>query len=189
MINEGIIFLASYGYYGGAIGDTLNRLANMGFFAYVLPFLLIFTLVFGILSSMKLFKENRGVDAIIALVVGLMALQFDMVPVFFSQVFPRMGVALAAILVILILAGFFVDVKKAWIMYTLLGIGVAAAIVVLVSASGNTGFYSSYWIYNYIPEIAVVVGVIIVILIVVGLMNPKGPTNYELGPWRVEGKS
>ena len=106
------MFLASYGYYGGAIGDTLNRLSNMGFFTYVLPFLLIFSLVFGILSSMKLFKENRGVDAIIAVVVGLMALQFDMVPVFFSQVFPRMGVALAAILVILILAGFLLILKN-----------------------------------------------------------------------------
>jgi len=188
MINEGMIFLASYGYYGGAIGDTLNRLANMGFFAYVLPFLLIFTLVFGILSSMKIFRENRGVDAVISLVVGLLALQFDMVPVFFSQVFPRMGVALAAILVILILAGFFVDVKKAWIMYIFLLIGVIAAIAVLVSTAGNVGFYSSYWIYNYIPEIAVVVGIIVIILIVTNVVKPKSDATYELGPWRVDGK-
>ena len=107
--------------------------------------MLIFTLVFGILSSTKIFRENRSVDAIIALVVALMALQLEMVPVFFTEVFPRLGVALAAILVILILAGFFIDPKKAGIMYTLLGVGVIAAIAVLVSASGNTGFYYSYW--------------------------------------------
>jgi len=187
MTNGVGIFLASYGYYGGAIGDTLNKLANMGFFAYVLPFLLIFTLVFGILSSMKLFKENRGVDAVIALVVGMMALQFDMVPVFFAQIFPRMGIALAAILVILILAGFFVDPKKAWMMYLFLGIGVIAAIVVLITTASNVGFYSSYWIYQYIPEIAVVVGVIVIILIVTNVIKPKD-SAYELGPWRIENK-
>ena len=180
------MFLASYGYYGGAIGDTLNRLANMGFFAYVLPFLLIFTLVFGILSSMKLFKENRGVDAVIALVVAMMALQFNMVPVFFSQIFPRMGVALAAILVILILAGFFVDPSKAWVMYLFLGIGVIAAIAVLVSTANNVGFYSSYWTYQYLPEIAVVVGFLVIIFVVVGLIKPKPDATYALGPWRAE---
>jgi len=185
MINEGLVFLASYGYYGGAIGNALNRLEQMGFFAYVLPFLLVFTLVFGILSSMKLFRENRGVDAIIALTVSLMALQFDFVPVFFSQVFPRMGVALAAILVILIVAGFFVDPSKGWIMYILLGVGFIAAIAVLVSASGNIGFYSGYWIWNYLPEIALIVGVIVIILIVTQVIKTDPKAKYGLGDWRI----
>ena len=103
MINEVGMFFATYGYYGGAIGDVLNQWEQAGFFSYVLPFLLIFALVFGILSSIQVFKENRAIDAIIALVVGLMALQFEMVPIFFAQVFPRLGVALSVILVILIL--------------------------------------------------------------------------------------
>ena len=189
MINEGLMFLASYGYYGGgAIGDALSQLEYMGFFMYILPFLLIFTLVFGILSSMKLFKENRAVDAVIALVVGLMALQFDMVPVFFSQIFPRMGVALAAILVILIVAGFFVDPKKSWIMYIFLGIGFIAAIAVLASTAGNVGFYSSYWIYNYMPEILVIGFVLVLILIITGIIGKKPEDNYNLGPWRVGNK-
>lgn len=180
------MFLASYGYYGGAIGNFLNRLEQMGFFAYVLPFLLIFTLVFGILSSIKLFRDNKGVDAIIALVVGLMALQLDMVPIFFAQVFPRMGVALGAVLVILIVAGFFIDPKKSAIMYILLGIGVVAAIWVLVSASGNTGFYNSYWFQQYSPVILVLVGVAVVIAIVVGLIKTDPNSTYELAPWRVK---
>jgi hypothetical protein len=182
MLNEVGIFLASYGYFGGSIGNALNQLEQMGFFYYILPFLLIFSLVFGILSSMQLFKDNRAVDAVIALSVGLMALQFDIVPVFFSQVFPRMGVALAAVLVILILAGFFVDPKKSWIMYVLLGIGTIAAIAVLVSTSQNIGFYSSYWFFEYVPLVATLIFIVIVIAIVVGI-KPKEEA-WELGPWR-----
>ncbi len=188
MLNEGLMFLYSYGYYGGTIGNALSQLEQMGFFAYVLPFLLIFTLIFGILSSMKLFKENRGVDAVIALTVALMALQFDFVPNFFSQVFPRMGIALAAILVILIVAGFFVDPSKSWIMYILLGVGVIASIAVLVSASGNVGYYSSYWIWNYLPSIGLIIGVIVIILIVVGAFKPDNK-EYKLGDWRISKNS
>jgi len=162
----------SYGYYGGAIGDMLNQWAQMGFFSYLLPFLLIFAMVFGILSSIKMFKENRAIDAIIALAVGLMALQFDLVPVFFSQVFPRMGVALSVILVIMILAGLFIDPTKAGIMYTFLGVGVIAAIIVLVSSAGYTG-YGGYWMYNNWGTIIGVIIFLAAIGIIVGAANKK----------------
>lgn len=177
------MFLASYGFYGGSVGDALNQLAQMGFFDYVLPFLLIFTLVFGILSSIKIFKENRSIDAIIALVVGLMALQFDLVPTFFAQVFPRMGVALAGILVLIILAGFFVDPKKSWIFYILMGIGTISAVAVLVSSSESINFYSSYWLYEYIPMISVLIFIGVIIAIVVGIKIKPSP-GWELKPWR-----
>jgi len=185
MINEAGVFLASYGYYGGVIGDSLNRLAEFGFFDYVLPFLLIFALVFGILSSIKLFKDNKGIDAIIALVVALMALQFDIVPMFFAQVFPRLGVALAVILVILILAGFFIDPSKAWIMYILLGIGVISAIVVLISAAEGTGFYYS-WALNESTMILIGVGIflIVMIAIITGIIKKDPQAKWELKPFR-----
>ena len=178
------MFLQTAGYYGGAIGDVLNQWAQAGFFAYILPFLLIFALVFGILSSIQIFRENRSIDAIIALVVALMALQFDMVPIFFSQLFPRLGIALSVILVILILAGFFIDPSRGWIMYTLLGIGAIAAVSVLVSTSGAVGFPSAYLIYNNLGTILGVVFVVIVIAVIVGASNRKQSPAYQLQPFR-----
>jgi len=51
MIN-GVTFLASYGYFGGgALGDLFAQWEAAGIFQYALPFLLIFALVFGLLSS------------------------------------------------------------------------------------------------------------------------------------------
>ena len=94
------VMLASHGffgggYYGGSIGNVLAYWEQAGFFSYVLPFLLIFALVYGILTRTQIFKDNRAVNGILALTVGLLALQFDFVPVFFSEIFPRLGVALA----------------------------------------------------------------------------------------------
>lgn len=170
---------ASYGYYGGAIGDLLNQWAQMGFFSYLLPFLLIFAVVFGILSSIKIFEKNRGVDAIIALTVGLLALQFDAVPVFFSQIFPRLGIALAVILTIVILAGFFVDTKNAGIMYTLLGIGIVASLIVIVTSFSNFGF-SSIFFREHMTLIFTIVFVLAALGIIVGTTS-KEKTEYKLG--------
>ena len=185
MINEVGLFLASSVISsGGAIGDALNQAAEAGFFAYILPFLLIFALVFGILSSIQIFKDNKAVEAIIALAVALMSLQFDMVPIFFSQVFPRLGIGLAVILVILILAGFFIDPSRGWIMYTLLAVGAITAMVVLVSTAGEVGFPMSYMIYNNIGTIFAIGFVIVVLAIIIGATNKKPSTPYALGPFR-----
>ncbi len=127
-------------------GTALNQLASLGFFDYVLPFLLIFALVFGILSKMKLFGENRGISAIIAMAVGLLSLQWGFVPQFFSAVFPRAGVALAIILVLIIIAGGFVDTSHSYVGYGLLTIGVVAVIVTLLNTSDALGWYSGAWV-------------------------------------------
>ncbi|MBS3085364.1 hypothetical protein J4225_01635 [Candidatus Pacearchaeota archaeon] len=184
----GIISLASYSYSGGTIGNILNQWAEIGAFSYALPFLLIFALIYGILSSMKLFGKNRAVDAVIAFSVGLMALQFGFVPEFFSNVFPRLGVGLAVLLVILILAGFFVNPKKAGLMYTLMAIGLIIAIIVLIQTSAGVGWYSGWWWYDNWPMVAFIVFILIALAIIIGTSNPKEAKDFELGPWRIEQK-
>ena len=100
------IFLQFFGGSGGVgFRDFLVKLEQLGFFDYLLPFLIIFALVFGILTKIKIFEDNKAINAIIALSVGLMALQFGFVSAFFSELFPRLGVGLAVILVIIIFIG------------------------------------------------------------------------------------
>ncbi|MHA1988971.1 MAG: hypothetical protein ACW98D_20315, partial [Promethearchaeota archaeon] len=112
---EGLMFLASYGYFqGGALGNLLNVWEQAGIFSYAIPFLLIFALVFGILSRMNIFKKsnnepNTMISAIIALAIALMALQFPFVPMFFAELFPALGIGLAIILVVLVISGLFID--------------------------------------------------------------------------------
>ena len=176
---EAIISLASYGFIGGSVGEVLQQWEQLGFFAYVLPFLLIFALVFGILNQIKLFQDNKAINGVIALSVGLMSLQFDLVPRFFAEIFPRLGVGLAILLVIMILAGMFIDPKKAGIMYTLLGIGGIIAVVVLVQTSGSVGWYSGFWWSNNWPLIMGVVFILAVIGIIVGGSSPKPSEPYN----------
>lgn len=182
---EGLVTLASANYYGGAIGDVLNRWAEFGAFSYALPFLLIFALIYGILRSMKVFGDNKAIDAIIALSVGLMALQFDFVPAFFAEIFPRLGVGLAVMLVVLILVGFFTDPSKSWMMYSFWGLAIGVVIIILVNTSGGLGWYSGYWWYENWPMVAFILFILGALGIIVGSAN-KESKDFKLGPFRSE---
>ena len=172
----------SSGFFGGGFGGLLETLAQAGFFSYVLPFLIIFALVYGILLKVKVFEDNKKINGIIALAVGLLALQFDMVPIFFSELFPRVGVALAIILAIIILLGLFVPVNLAWVNYTLLGIVAVITIAVLYKSSGAFGMgweFSSFF-SQYGALIIAVVFIIVVVAIIMNAGKDKKATDNPM---------
>jgi len=175
---EGLISLAWYGSGGEGIGGFLNEMADAGFFEYLLPFLLIFAIVYGILTQIKLFKESKAVNGVIALVVGLMALQFDFVPRFFSEIFPRFGIALSVLLMVLIMIGLFTDVNKSWIMYALLGLGGIMIVIVLLNTAGSLGWSAGNWWYDNWFFISAVAFVLVVIAIIIGA-GKKGTSSYR----------
>ena len=132
----------AYAYGGTTITDILNSWADMGVFAYVLPFLMIFAVVFGLMNKSKILGTNKGVQAVIALSVGLLSLQFDYVSNFFASIFPYFGMGLAVLLVALILMGFITDDSKAqWIWF---GLGAVIFIVVLMMSISDASWIGGY---------------------------------------------
>jgi len=151
------------------ITSVLNQWNTIGVFSYVLPFLLIFAVTYGILSKIKVFEDNNAVNAIIAVAVGLLALQLDFVSTFFMEIFPRFGMGLAVLLVFVILFGFFLNDqtdKQKWKDYAWIGIVIAVA-VILWSVSawqwGGDNFGIGYWLETNFW--ALVIGVLIVVAI------------------------
>jgi len=141
---EGIITLVSY----GNLGNIFSQWEQMGFFTYLLPFLLIFALVFGVLSQLNLFGTNKGIQGIIALVVGLMAVQSTIVATFFSEIFPRAGMGIAVLLVVIIFLGLFLP-KANWSNYLLLGAGGIILVLILINSTESVGWVSSYGFSEY----------------------------------------
>ncbi len=164
-----MVFLASYSSGSSAIGDVLDQWAAAGVFDYMLPFLLIFSLVFGILSQINIFKEqkNRAINAIIALVVALMALQFGFVSNFFSEIFPRLGIGLVVLLVVMVLIGLFAP-NRTWVTYTLFAAAAIILIVVLANTANATQWFSSGFLaginwQNLLPWIVLITLVAVVV--------------------------
>jgi len=166
---EGLISLASYNYYGGEIGNILSQAEQMGVFSYLLPFLLIFAIVNGILSITRLFDSNKSISPIISLTVSLMALQFEFVPRFFAEIFPRLGVGLAIILVLILIMGLFSPGKEAWFGYIIFGVGTIILITILVQTAGALGWSAGFWWYDNWARVAFWVGFGVIILAILNI--------------------
>jgi hypothetical protein len=178
---ENVLHLVSYGYYGGVVGDMFSQWEQMGFFAFVLPFLLIFAIVFGVLDKIQIFgKDSRGVNAIIAIVVGLIAVNTDFVPRFFSEVFPQLGVGLSILLVVVILLEFFLTKEKGKsspLKWVYIGIGFIIFLIILSTTSYEFG-YSTYLWGEYWSLIVGLVFIVAIVAIIVGKKdNDEGLDN------------
>lgn len=143
-----------------------------GIFDFVLPLLLIFAFTFGILQKTQIFGDkSKGINVVIAVAVGFLILQSEIVPQFFRELFPQLGVALAIIFSLLILIYLFLDKdpkeRKGWD----IGLAVTGAVIgviIVLRAIGNTAFGSGFsfswdqWI-GYIVGAVILVGVIIAV--------------------------
>lgn len=176
-----LTFLATGSFFSGGIGDLLQQWERAGIFSYALPFLLLFALIFGILSRVKIFEENKAINAIIALVVALMALQYEFVSIFFSELFPRLGVGLSIILVLLIVVGLFLDPSQSAVGIGLTVIGVIIVIVILVTTAGAVGWQSGTWWSEHWDTILVVIVFIAILGAIIGSGGNKKPMkDYKM---------
>ena len=155
------------------IQDILVQWQNAGVFDYVLPFLLIFTIIFGILEATNIVGKNKGVHVIIALVVGLMALRLGFVQAFFTEIFPRLGVGLAVILALLIMTGLFINKGEAkyW-MYGIAAIGVIIWIIVLVGSFNTVGWFGTSG--SFFGDYAgLIIGAVLLIGVIIAVVASK----------------
>lgn len=156
--------------------DMLNQLDQLGFFKYILPFLLIFALVYAISTKLDIFKENKGAAILIAAAIGLLALQLNYVPEFFQQVFPNFGIGLSILLIALLLAGAFIpdeNGKKTvfgWIFFTLGAIIFVILTVITLSSSSFT--FGNLWWDQYGAMVIVAI-VVITAMILVMVLSKK----------------
>jgi peptidoglycan/LPS O-acetylase OafA/YrhL len=126
--------------------EMLNQWQSMGVFDYALPFLLIFALVYAILTKSSMFgDENRGAVVIIALAVGLLSLVGNYVPNFFHLIMPNLGIGLAVLLVGVIMIGLVWNNQSVpWLPKVLLALGGIIFIFIIYGS-----FSGRVWDANY----------------------------------------
>ena len=159
------------------IADIMNQWQAVGVFDYVLPFLLIFSVVFGILTSTNLIGKQKGVHIIVAIVVGLLALRLGFVQTFFTELFPRLGVGLAVILELMIMTGLFIheDQAKYW-MWGIAAVAIVAWIIILVGTSQTLGWFGSYG--GAMGDYAgLIIGAILIVGVIIAVVAAKGGTG------------
>lgn len=150
--------------------NILQQLEDLGFFSHVLPFILIFAIIYAILSKIEMFKDNKGASVLIAFAVGLLSLQLNFVSVFFKNVFPKVGIGITLVFIAMILSGVFLlqseQGKKAypWIFF---GIGAFIFIVITILSFSGDMFNGSWWWEQYGALTIVMLLIVTAIIVIV----------------------
>ena len=122
--------------FGGTLQDALYQLETLGFFDFVLPFLLVFATIFGILSFTKVFKDQKAVNIIVAIILGLLSIRLPFFSMFLTELSPRLGLGLVILLSLLILIGMFIP--KGYhdiISWILLAVGAITFVIILLQSA------------------------------------------------------
>ena len=102
----------------------------------ILPFLLVFAIIFAILEKTKILGDDKKqINAIIALAVGLLLLAFEEPRMIIGKLVPFLAVAAVVILIFMLLYGFVGGTKEGGLSKGLtitFGIFIAIALVVAV---------------------------------------------------------
>lgn len=158
-------------YYGTILSHPL-------FVETILPFLLVFTLVFAILQKSKILGDGKKqIDAIVGLVVGLLVISFGQAIGIIIQMTQFLSIALVVILVLMLLLGsfsepgkFFEHFPKAVKTWLTVAVVIATVIAVMVITGGWQYLFDLYFVTEgtgllvNIVFIAIVVGAIVAVL-------------------------
>jgi hypothetical protein len=128
--------------------EMLNQWDSIGVFDYILPFLIVFAIVFGILSKANIFGDNKGVNVILALALGLLSLVGNYVPRFFQAITPNLAIGLSVLLAAIIFLGLWAkeETYGKVVNWGLVILGALIFIFVIYSSfEGNVGGLGYLW--------------------------------------------
>ena len=129
-------------------GDTV--LSHPIFVETILPFLLIFTIVFAVLQKSKLFGDGKKqVDAIVALVIGLIIISFAQAKGVILQMTVFLAVALVVILVLMILLGAFAEEGKLFEKMFPNPLRYIAIVIVVLAVAIAAVYVTGFWQFLY----------------------------------------
>ncbi|MBW2995757.1 hypothetical protein KY332_00490 [Candidatus Woesearchaeota archaeon] len=175
----------------GVFVEGLELLESMGLVDVLLPFLLIFTIVFAVLQKSKILGEDKkNFNVIVALVIGLSVViphalgtypaGYDVVDIM-NSVLPQISLIAVAFVMLMILAGI-VGVNIAGKSFA--GLFVLISLIAVVAIFGaSLGWWDSAWFYNIFGEetVAIVIMILVFGLIIWFITSGDKSRGQELG--------
>ncbi len=154
-----------------SIYDLYYQWETTGVFDFLLPVLLIFAVIFGILGSTGVLGANKGVNFLIAATIAILAMRVEIVSAFFSVIFPGLGIGIAVLIVVLIMAGLFMQKAnwRQWMPTFFWGGLIIGLIIVISTLNSFAWFGSGWWQENWVS----ILWIVILIAILAPILMPE----------------
>lgn len=146
-------------------------LSSPFFTELLLPFLLVFVVVFAILQKTQILGAGKKqIDAMVALVIGLLLVSFGYAVNIITSLIPFLAIAVVAILVFMIIYGMsFTSGTFKMHKGVMIAIGILAAIGVIVTlliATGSWDYVMEQWV-NAGDNMDLITNAIFIILVII----------------------
>jgi hypothetical protein len=164
----------------GDLSSLVMDLESAGVFQYLLPFLLVFTIIFAVLEKTALFgRDNEqntktGINAVVGLIIGLLVItQWDVVDKM-NLFLPKMSLIVVMFVMVLILIGTMgVDITHGPRGIFALIMGAGALIGIYWALSRDFNLEMPYWITNNQSTIFLVAFVAVVLWALIAGSRPR----------------
>ncbi len=97
--------------------DMLQTMESVGFYDVVFPFLIVFTIFYGILQKVKLFgtsDSTKNINVVIAFVTAFFVLRVPWIIETIKQFLPRVSLFVIILLMVLLILGIFGTSAEGW---------------------------------------------------------------------------
>lgn len=165
----------------------VQDLENAGIFDVVLPFLLVFTLVFGFLEKIKLFGSDKdgqprtNINAVFSLVVAGFILTQEEIIEKINSFLPRVSLILLVFVMLLLLIGTFIGERQHQWTGRIFGIAVIVCLIAVFWAFTSTdqnflegGDIRDWWDDNWIGFCTLAGVIIVMVLVIAGGRRESG---------------
>ncbi len=173
--------------------DMIKTLEDMGFYQVVLPFMLVFTIMFAILQKIKLFgADTKNINVVVAVVIAFFVVRVTSIISIINQFLPKVSMIVLVLLMFLLVLGIFGSGElKGWsgwpFFVGMIGavLGIVWALVSSFPGAGSGGSLLPSWLVLTPQDKAILLAVGIFVLLLWVFKEPK--TNWEkardeLGP-------
>lgn len=130
------------------------EMESMGFYEYILPFMLVFVVVFAILEKTKIFGGEKGgpaktnINVVVSLIIGLLILSEPTIIGWMNAYLSRMAFFIVlGIMMMLVVSMFGGGDDFGSSTGTILGIIIALVALFWSLSSGTYGLSTPYWFY------------------------------------------
>ena len=153
------------------ISDLVYYLQSFGVYDYLLPFFLVFTIIFAILEKTKLFgteldrRPKTNINVVIALVIGLIVVANTEIALIMNEYLSRMALFIVIVLILVLTLGIFGANAEGgfsgipFFIFMLISIG-----AVIWALSPTLGIYLPFYFSD--QDKAVIFGLIVFFLII-----------------------
>lgn len=141
------------------------------FMEYILPFLLVFTLVFAVLDKTKLLGEGkRQINAIMSLVIGIILLGFPTSRNIIVKLIPFLAIVLVILFVFMLLYGFVMGKKEGDVLHkgVKIAIGIILGLAVIVAVLWITGAWDVIYEKTIKGEFAGKIWINVLLIAIIG---------------------